>query len=331
MNENPHSHGADCQHSSHSHCTHTHSHTHSHTHTHTHSHSHQHSHNHSAGENIKTAFFLNFFFIFIEILGGIFTGSFAILSDAIHDLGDCAAIGCAYFLEKLSNKKSDEKYTYGYRRYSLVSAIITSAILLGGSVAVMAGAVMRINEPKEIYGLGMLIIAVFGVIINGLAVLKTSKGHGANEKAINLHLLEDVLGWVAVLIGSIFIYAFEFYFIDTLLSLIIAVFLLINSGKNLVEIFGVLLEKAPQSINVSDYKAEISRVEGVENAHHIHLWSLDGEDILATAHILAKPVENTDAYNRLKNKIEKISADFGITHLTLQIDFEENCSHDCGV
>ena len=149
------------------------------------------------------------FFVVVEIVGGVLTNSFAILSDAIHDLGDCIAIGCAYILEKVSEKAPDEKYTYGYRRYTLVSAIITSLILVGGSIFVIFGSVERLGEPREIHGLGMLIIAVLGVIINGVAVLRTHKGKGANEKAISLHMLADVLGWVAVLIGSIFIYAFK--------------------------------------------------------------------------------------------------------------------------
>ena len=198
-----------------------------------HSHSHSLSHSYSGSEhmktkNILTAFFLNLFFVVVEIVGGILTNSFAILSDAIHDLGDCAAIGCAYILEKVSEKAPDEKYTYGYRRYTLVSAIITSVILVGGSVFVIFGAVERLSEPREIHGLGMLIIAVLGVIINGAAVLRTHKGKGANEKAKSLHMLEDALGWVAVLIGSIFIYAFKWYFVDSVLSFAIAVFLLVN-------------------------------------------------------------------------------------------------------
>ncbi|MGN0526807.1 MAG: cation diffusion facilitator family transporter [Acutalibacteraceae bacterium] len=296
--------------------------SHSHEHSHNHSHSHDHSH---AGENIKTAFFLNFFFVIVEIIGGVFTNSFAILSDAVHDFGDCLAIGCAYFLEKVSLKKSNEKYTYGYRRYSLVSAIITSVILIIGSAGVIYGSVARIKEPKEIYGLGMLIIAVFGFIINGLAVLKTHKGTGANEKAISLHLLEDVLGWAAVLAGSIFIYFFNWTFIDTLLSLVIAVFLLVESIKQLVSVFHILLETTPKDFDIEEYKNTLLQTENVTDIHHIHIWSMDGEDILATLHanISAKTL---DDLKTVKKQLEEKSREYGVHHLTVQLDLESECN-----
>lgn len=305
-----------------------HSHNREQEHIHSHQHHRSHTHNHShAGENIKTAFFLNFFFVIIEIIGGIFTNSFAILSDAVHDLGDCLAIGCAYFLEKVSLKKSNEKYTYGYRRYSLVSAIITSVILIIGSVGVIYGSVMRIKEPKEIYGLGMLIIAVFGFIINGLAVLKTHKGTGANEKAISLHLLEDVLGWAAVLVGSIFIYFFNWSFIDTALSLIIAVFLLVESVKQLMGVFRILLETAPEGFSIEEYKNALLQTENVTDIHHIHIWSMDGEDILATLHANIN-ADTLDCLKAVKEQLEHKSLEFGIHHITIQLDLENDCCHN---
>lgn len=305
-----------------------HSHNREQEHIHSHEHDHSHIHNHShAGENIKTAFFLNFFFVIIEIIGGIFTNSFAILSDAVHDLGDCLAIGCAYFLEKVSLKKSNEKYTYGYRRYSLVSAIITSVILIIGSAGVIYGSVLRIKEPKEIYGLGMLIIAVFGFIINGLAVLKTHKGTGANEKAISLHLLEDVLGWAAVLIGSIFIYFFNWSFIDTALSLIIAVFLLVESVKQLIGVFRILLETAPKGFSIEEYKNALLQTENVTDIHHIHIWSMDGEDILATLHANIN-ADTLDCLKAVKEQLEQKSHEFGINHITIQLDLENDCCHN---
>jgi cobalt-zinc-cadmium efflux system protein len=155
-------------------------------HNHNHHFHHHHSHQHSADENILVAFFLNLFFVFVELAGGFLTNSFAILSDAVHDFGDCVAIGFAYLMEKYSNKTPDEKYTYGYRRYSLLSAIITSLILVIGSIFILIGSVTRFNEQGEISGLGMLIIAVFGVVVNGIAVVKTRKGTGVNERAISL-------------------------------------------------------------------------------------------------------------------------------------------------
>lgn len=299
-------------------------HLHSHPH-HSHSH-HTHHHSHSSSEkNISTAFFLNLFFVFIEIAGGIITNSFAIISDAIHDLGDCGAIGLAFFFEKFSQKKPDKKYTYGYKRYSLLSAIITSLILVIGSVAIIFGSIQRIKNPEEIKSLPMLIIAVFGVLINGIAAFKTSHGSGANEKAINLHMLEDVFGWIAVLIGSIFIHLFQWYFIDTLLSLVISAFLLFHSAKNILYTVSILLEKTPYDFNFEDYEAEISKLPGVENVHHIHVWSLDDETILATIHITLSKDFFPEKYSEVQKSVIEASKKLGINHITLQIDIENSC------
>lgn len=300
-----------------------------HTH-HNHSHAHGHAHVHGADENILVAFFLNLFFVFVEIIGGVFTNSFAILSDAVHDFGDCAAIGFAYLMERLSNKGPDEKYTYGYRRYSLLSAIITSAILIIGSIFVIVGAVRRISQPKEVQGLGMIIIAVFGVLINGVAVVKTHKGTGVNERAISLHLLEDVLGWIAVLIGSFFVYFFKWYFIDGLLSVLIAGFLLFESTKNIKEIFVILLEKTPDDVDVAGFKKDVSAVAGVKDIHHLHIWSLDGEKVMATAHIRLDSNATMELYKNVKKTVEDISHQHGIEHLTVQMDLNgEECRAHC--
>lgn len=297
---------------------------------HSHAHSHAHTHSHGADENILVAFFLNLFFVFVEIAGGFLTNSFAILSDAVHDFGDCVAIGFAYLMEKFSNKAPDEKYTYGYRRYSLLSAIITSLILVVGSIFVIVGSVRRISEPKEVQGLGMVIIAVFGVVVNGIAVIKTHKGTGANERAISLHLLEDVLGWIAVLVGSLLIYLFKWYFIDGLLSVLIAGFLLFESTKNIKEIFTILLEKTPESVDVRSFRETVEGIDGVDNTHHLHIWSLDGEKTMATMHI--KLMKNADmkVYENVKKQVEAISRNYGIEHLTVQMDLsDEGCCNHC--
>lgn len=293
-------------------------------------HHHHHHHTHSADENILVAFFLNLFFVFVEIAGAFFTNSFAILSDAVHDFGDCIAIGFAYIMEKFSNKAPDEKYTYGYRRYSLVSAVITSLILVVGSVFVIVGSVGRIAQPKEVHGLGMVVIAVFGVVINGAAVIKTRSGTGVNEKAISLHLLEDVLGWIAVLLGSALIFFFKWYFIDGVLSVLIAVVLIVESSKTIKDIFAVFLEKTPEGIDVKRLKKELEEIEGVENTHHIHVWSLDGEKNMATMHLKAKGSINPENYERVKLQAKKICRKHGIHHLTVQIDFcGEACQGEC--
>ncbi len=298
-------------------------------------HSHHHHHHHhgqGSDKKILTAFFLNLFFVFVEIFGGFFTNSFAILSDAVHDLGDCVAIGFAYFMEKLSKKAPDEKYTYGYRRYSLLSAAATSVLLVVSSIFVVCGSVMRLDEPQEVKGGWMLLVAIFGVIINGTAVFVTHKGTGANERAVSLHMLEDVLGWVAVLIGSVLIYLFKWYFVDGILSLCIAGFLLIHSVINIKNVFAILLEKTPEGFDVKGYRDSLYMIEGVQDIHHLHIWSLDEERIMASLHVrLCEGSDITD-YARVKKEVEEQSKERGIGHLTVQIDINGQCEHEnCGI
>lgn len=283
----------------------------------------------NAGKNILTAFALNLLFVFIEVAGGLFTNSIAILSDSIHDLGDCLAIGGAFIFEKISNKDHDDTYTYGYRRYSLLSAVITATILVAGSIIVIISSINRIKNPEEVNGIGMLIIAVFGIVINGIAAIKLSRGHNMNEKVISLHMLEDVLGWAAILIGSIFIAIFDIKIIDPILSIAVAIFLLYEAVKNLIAVFSILLEKKPRNFDINAYKDDICGIDHVIGVHHVHVWTLDGEDLLATIHAVVPCDTDIALYRQVKHDIKEKSEEYNIYHLTLQIDTENDCLDDC--
>lgn len=276
--------------------------------------------------NIFIAFVLNLVFSVFEFVGGIVCGSVAIVSDAIHDLGDAASIGVSFFLEKLSKKQPDDKYTYGYVRYSVVGSVITTLILLFGSVAVIFNAVGRIITPVEINYDGMLIFAVFGVIVNFAAAFFTREGDSLNQKAVNLHMLEDVLGWAVVLVGAAVMKISDFAIIDPLMSIGVAVFILINAFRNLKEVFDLFLEKTPHGITVEEIKEHVSEIDGVIDVHHIHLWSLDGQSIYTTMHIVAK--EN---FIEIKKKIRDELLNHGVSHTTLEFETEnEHCGDkDC--
>lgn len=276
--------------------------------------------------NIFIAFVLNLVFSVFEFVGGIVCGSVAIVSDAIHDLGDAASIGVSFFLEKLSKKQPDDKYTYGYVRYSVVGSVITTLILLFGSVAVIFNAVGRIITPVEINYDGMLIFAVFGVIVNFAAAFFTREGDSLNQKAVNLHMLEDVLGWAVVLVGAAVMKISDFAIIDPLMSIGVAVFILINAFRNLKEVFDLFLEKTPHGITVEEIKEHVSEIDGVIDVHHIHLWSLDGQSIYTTMHIVAK--EN---FIEIKKKIRDELLNNGVSHTTLEFETEnEHCGDkDC--
>ncbi len=274
-------------------------------------------------KTILIAFILNFAFSIFEFIGGIFTGSVAIISDAVHDIGDAASIGGSFILEKKSKKQPDEKYTYGYARYSVIGSVITTLILLFGSVMVIYNAVLRIINPTEINYNGMIIFAIVGVCVNLGAALLTRDGDSLNQKAVNLHMLEDVLGWIVILIGAIVMRFTDISIIDPLMSIGVAIFILVNAIKNLGEVLDLFLEKTPHNINISELKAHIQEIDGVLGVHHIHVWSMDGHNNYATMHIVA----NGDAHD-IKSKIRDELKEHGIGHVTLELEAENEHCHE---
>lgn len=270
---------------------------------------------------IFIAFILNLGFSIFEFAGGIISGSVAILSDAIHDIGDAMSIGASYFLEKKSKKAPDENYTYGYARYSVIGGVITTLILLFGSLAVIYNAAQRILNPTKINYDAMLIFAVVGAVVNFLAAYFTSGGEGINQRAVNLHMLEDVLGWLIVLVGAVIMRFTDIAVIDPVMSVGVAVFILANAVKNLKEAMDLFLEKIPHNISVQTVKEQVSALDGVLDVHHIHLWSLDGQSRYGTMHIVAKE-EPSLVKEKVRNELKKL----GISHLTLELETEmEQC------
>ena len=274
-------------------------------------------------KNILIAFILNLSFSIFEIIGGFFTGSVAIISDAIHDMGDAASIGISYFLEKKSKKQPDEIYTYGYARFSVIGSVITTLILLFGSVMVIYNAVMRIFNPVEINYNGMIIFAIVGALVNFIAAYFTKDGDSLNQKAVNLHMLEDVLGWIVVLIGAIIMRFTDISIIDPIMSIAVAVFILINAVKNLKEVLDLFLEKIPNNISIEEIKEHITEIDGVQSVHHIHIWSMDGNLNFATMHIVADENSHT-----IKDKIREELKEHGIGHATLEIESPDDHCHE---
>lgn len=274
-------------------------------------------------KNILIAFILNLSFSIFEFIGGIFTGSVAIISDSVHDIGDAASIGIAFFLERKSKKQPDEKYTYGYKRYSLLGGIITTLILLLGSIAVIYNAISRIISPTEINYNGMIIFAIVGVCVNLCASFLTRDGDSINQKAVNLHMLEDVLGWAVVLIGAIFIKFTNLTIIDPIMSIIVALFILVNSFKTLNDVLSLFLEKTPKSINLEEIKHHILEIDGISDVHHIHIWSMDGSNNYATMHI----VTSGDTH-KIKHLVREELAEHGIAHATLELETEDEHCHE---
>ena len=272
---------------------------------------------------ILIAFLLNLFFSVFEFVGGVITGSVAIMSDAVHDLGDAASIGISFFLERKSKKQPDAVYTYGYARYSLIGGVITTLILLVGSILVIYNAIHRIIAPVEINYNGMILFAVVGALVNLCAAWFTREGDTLNQKAVNLHMLEDVLGWLAVLAGAVVMRFTDIPVLDPILSIGVAVFILINAVKNLKEATELFLEKIPREIDLEHLKEHLCRIEGVEDVHHIHIWSLDGHHNYATMHVVS-----TDDWHEVKHKVRDELQEHGIGHATLELESPEEHCHE---
>ena len=271
-------------------------------------------------KNILIAFLLNLSFSIFEFVGGLFTNSVAILSDSIHDMGDALSIGISFFLEKKSKKKPDNNYTYGYIRYSVLGGLITTVILLVGSILVIYNAIGRIINPVEVNYKGMIIFAIFGFIMNFLAAYLTREGDSINQKSVNLHMLEDVLGWAIVLVGAIIMNFTDIRIIDPIMSIAVSSFILINTLKNLKQILDLFLEKTPQDINIEELKEHLQKIEGVDDIHHIHVWSIDGYNNYATMHIVTK----SNNIKKIKEEIREELEEHGICHSILETE-EEAC------
>lgn len=274
-------------------------------------------------KNILIAFILNLVFSMLEFMGGAFTGSIAIVSDAVHDIGDAISIGVSYFLEKKSKKAPDEVYTYGYGRYSVIGGAITTIILLVGSVVVIINSIGRIIEPVEISYNGMIIFAVIGVCVNLVAAFYTHKGESLNQRAVNLHMIEDVLGWIVVLTGAIVMRFTRIQIIDPIMSIGVSSFIFFNAVSNLKEIADIFLEKAPDTINTRKIKEDILRTDGVICVHNLHIWRIDSQDIYATMHI----VTNFD-FARIKKNVRTELLKYGISHTTLEFETTEEDCHE---
>ena len=267
-----------------------------------------HSHNqHQNVENIKVAFFLNLGFALAEIIGGFLTNSMAILADALHDFGDSLSLAFSWRMEKLSDKKGDQRFSYGYRRFSLLSALISAVILLVGSVFVINEAIQRLSNPQHSNAQGMLIFAFIGIAVNGYAAFRTSHGKNMNSRIISWHLLEDVLGWAAVLVVSIVLLVKDIHILDPLLSLGVTGIVLFNVIKNLKQTLSLFLQGVPKSVNIGLIEEEILKMDMVNGIHHTHVWSLDGEQHVLTTHVALKDGAKKEQIRAIKSKIKELS------------------------
>ena len=289
---------------------------------------HHHHHHDTASERIGWAFFLNLCFTVIEFIGGVLTNSTAILADAVHDLGDSISIGMAWLLDKFSRKDATNTFTYGYRRLSLVGAFINAVILTAGSIWILFEAIPRLWNPVMPMAEGMALLAVFGVIVNGYAAFKLSKGQSLNERVLNWHLLEDVLGWVAVLIVSIVLMFVDWPILDPLLSIGFTLFILVNVLRHLGSTIKLFVQASPDPELYRQIRDQLVSLDLVSDAHHLHFWSLDGERHVLTAHIVVARELNSEERADLKERISVELADFELAHTTIELEYPDEACRD---
>lgn len=296
-------------------------------HHHTH-HPHLHTReDHRPLQRLGTVFWLNLAFVLLETVGSLYLNSMAILADALHDLGDCLALGLAWYFHRLSVRKRDALFSYGYRRFSLLAAVINGLILVGGSLLILRETLPRLWWPQPALNPpGILVLAVIGLIINGLALWHLRAGHSANEKVISLHLLEDVLGWAAVLVGALLMALTGWYRIDSLLAVGLSLWISFNALRGLYQNIGILLQMIPASVDLEGLSQQLLELPAVHSLHDLHSWSLDGEYHIMTLHVVLRFPLTPEESLRLKQQIRAAVQVRGIDHLTLEFEsLDEAC------
>lgn len=292
-------------------------------------HDHAHHHHHTFEDNdepknIVVAFWLNTGFALLEIAGGFYTNSVAILSDAVHDLGDSLSLGFAWYFHKKSRRKKDERYTYGYRRFSLLGAFINSVILIVSSAFIIREALSRIFDPQQPDAHGMVVLAIIGVAVNGFAFLRLKRGGSINEKVVALHFVEDILGWIAVLIGSVVMIFVDFPQLDPILSILIATYILFNVYRNLNATFRILMQRKPDSVDENAVRNEVLSVPGVRDLHDLHFWTMDGQYNVITLHVVVGDDHSVAEREKIKAEVKHVLQHLDIQHATVEIESDNN-------
>jgi cobalt-zinc-cadmium efflux system protein len=292
--------------------------------------SHSHIHRHDQAESgLRIAFWLNAAFAVVEVAGGIMTNSMAVISDALHDAGDAAAIGIAWYFQRLSLRKRDETYSFGYKRFSVLGALINSLILLSGSCIILYESIPRIIHPQPVHNTGMLFLAILGIAVNSFAMFRVKKGETRNEEVISLHLLEDVMGWIAILIVSVVLFFFDLPVLDPLLSVTVTLFILFRLQQSLRATFRILLQGSPRPELETRLRNRIENIDGITGLHDLHIWTMDGSYYVATLHLEVDHEMNLSETEAVKEIVRKVFMESGIEHVTIEIELKgQACALD---
>jgi cobalt-zinc-cadmium efflux system protein len=272
--------------------------------------------------DLKVAFFLNLMFTIFEISGGLWTNSLAILSNALHDLGDTFSLGFSWYLEKYSRKEKDKLFSYGYQRFSLLAALINTMILVAGSFFIMSEAIPRLIRPEHSRVEGMLAFAVAGIIVNGLAALRLRGGKSFIARVVIWHFVEDVLGWVAVLVVGVTLVFKDIPVLDPILSILIAAYVMYNVIRNLKKTLALFLQAVPENIDIEEVENQLRIIANVKSVHHTQVWSLDGIHHVLTTHVVVNGKATRDDVWQTKCAIKSLTDKMDFTHTTVEIEYE---------
>jgi len=292
-------------------------------------HDHHHAHGDHSTSKIRIAFFINLGFSVIELIGGLYTNSVAILSDALHDLGDSMSLGVSWYFQKVARKGRDKEFSYGYRRFSVLGAVINSLVLVVGSILILTEAIPRLFNPTTPDAQGMIYLAIGGILANGLAAYKLHGGHSLNERAVYLHLLEDVLGWVATLIAALIMLYQDWPIVDSLLAIFISLFILFNVYKNLKKALKIILQGTPEEINPKRIDELLRAIPKVISTHDCHIWSMDGQYHILSIHLVVEKYNELQELSEIKQKAKDLLKKEHIDHATIEFETEDEKCDPC--
>ena len=267
------------------------------------------------------AFFLNLSYAIVEFIAGGVFGSSAVLADSVHDLGDAIAIGISAFLESISNRKEDSHYTLGYKRFSLLGALITAVILMTGSVFVILENLTKLFHPKPVNDEGILWLGIIAVSINLLASLVVRKGKTKNESILSLHFLEDTLGWIAVILMAIILRFTDWYILDPLLSLVISFFILSKAIPRFWSTLKIFLDAVPEGVETGDLEKDLGALINVKSVNQLSIWSMDGLENNAIIHLC---LEDWDQMMETKNQVRQLLEERGVQNITIEVDTSQS-------
>ena len=263
------------------------------------------------------AFFLNLSYAIVEFIAGGVFGSSAVLADSVHDLGDAIAIGLSAFLETISNREEDSHYTLGYKRFSLLGALVTAVILMTGSALVILENITKLFHPQVVNDEGVLWLGIIAVSINVLASLVVRKGKTKNESILSLHFLEDTLGWLAVILMAIILRFTDWYILDPLLSLVISFFILSKAIPRFWSTLKIFLDAVPEGVDIKQVKSRLEQLDYVASVNQLNLWTMDGLEKNAIVHVCLKEIEQMEL---CKESIRSKLKDCGFQNITIEID-----------